>query len=146
MEMTAKGEVKPENLPPTESAAINHSLRVHHQTIIWESLARTSINPLEWGWKEENGKLTPIQTDDNVAPSDLLNFIRCNCKSLNNMCSSHQCTCRRYGLKCVAACGTCRGDICENAEKVIIQFLYTLRIAGYVWFKIRWVVNCTILL
>ena len=61
MEMTAKGEVKPENLPSTESAAINHSLRVHHQKIIWESLARTSINPLEWGWKEENGKLTPIQ-------------------------------------------------------------------------------------
>ncbi|KAG1676702.1 hypothetical protein GQR58_014128 [Nymphon striatum] len=26
------------------------------------------------------------------------------------------CTCRRYGLKCVAACGKCRGEICENAE------------------------------
>ena len=63
------------------------------------------------------------------------------------MCPSYQCTCRRCGLKCVAACGTCRGDIWENAEKLIIQFFYTLLdIAGYVWFKIRWVVHCTILL
>ncbi|KAG1706174.1 Carcinine transporter [Nymphon striatum] len=32
------------------------------------------------------------------------------------MCKTMICTCRRYGLKCVAACGKCRGEICENAE------------------------------
>ena len=117
--MTVKGDVKPENLPPTESTAINHSLRVHQQTIAWGTLAATTSNPLQWGWKEENGKLTPIQTDENVAPSELLKFIRCNCKSLNNMCSTNQCTCKRYGLKCVAACGKCRGEACESNEKVI---------------------------
>ncbi|KAG1693954.1 A disintegrin and metalloproteinase with thrombospondin motifs adt-1 [Nymphon striatum] len=31
------------------------------------------------------------------------------------------CTCRRYGLKCVAACGKCRGEICENAERGMIS-------------------------
>ena len=110
--MAAKGDVKPENLPPTESTAISHSLRVHQQTITWETLAATTPNPLQWGWK-------PIQTDENVAPSELLKFIRCSCKSLNNMCSTNQCTCKRYGLKCVAACGKCRGETCENNEKVI---------------------------
>ena len=119
MEMAVKGDIKPENLPHTESTAINHSLRVHQQTITWETLAATTPNPLQWEWKKENRKLTPTQTDENVAPSELLKFIRCNCKSLNNMCPTNQCTCKRCGLKCVAACGKCRGEACENNEKVI---------------------------
>lgn len=125
MEMAAKGDVRPENLPPTESAAINHSLRVHQQTVTWETLAITTPDPSQWGWKKENEYLTPIQTDDNVAPSDLLKFIRCDCKSLNNMCSSNLCTCKRYGLRCVAACGKCRGEICENGEKVTTNIIIT---------------------
>ena len=71
--MAAKGDVKPENLLPTETTAINHTLGVHQQTITWETLAATTPNPLQWGCKEEHGKLTPIQTDENVAPSELLN-------------------------------------------------------------------------
>ena len=47
-EMDAKGDVKPENLPPTDSTAINHILRVHQQTITWETLAATTANPLHW--------------------------------------------------------------------------------------------------
>ena len=116
MEMAAKVEVKPENLPPTESAAFSHILRVHQQVITWETLGANSPNPLNWGWKDEDGKLKPIQIDGTVAPADLLKFIRCNCKSLNNMCSSNHCTCKKYGLQCVAACGKCRGEICENIE------------------------------
>ena len=125
MEMAAKGEVKPENLPPTYSAAFNHSLRVHQQIITWETLGVTSPNPLDWGWKAEDGKLIPIQTDEPVAPLDLLKFIRCNCKSLNKMCSTNQCTCKQYGLRCVAACGKCRGEVCENIENVSIYYLCT---------------------
>jgi hypothetical protein len=29
---------------------------------------------------------------------------------------SKQCTCRKSGLKCVAACGQCSGDGCSNAD------------------------------
>ena len=50
MEMDAKGDKKPENLPPTDSTAINLSLRMHQQTITWETLAATTPNPLHWGW------------------------------------------------------------------------------------------------
>ena len=63
MEMAAKGGIRLEHLPPTESAAINHSMRVHQQTVVWESLASNSPNLLQWGWKEENQQLTPIPTD-----------------------------------------------------------------------------------
>ena len=124
MEMDAKGDVKPENLSPTDSAVISHSLRVHQQRITCETLAATTPNPLHCGWKEENEKLIPKQTDENVAPSDLLKFTRCNCKSLKNMCSINQCTCKRYGLKCIPACGKCIGEVCENNEKVIDMIGY----------------------
>ena len=100
----------------TRKSAINYSLRVHQQTITWETLAATTPKPLHWGWKEENGKLTPKQADENIA--------RCNCKSLKNMCFTNQCTCKRYGLKCVPACGKCRGEDCENNEKVTYMIGY----------------------
>ena len=100
----------------TRKSAISYSLRVHQQTITWETLAATTAKPLHWGWKEENGKLTPKQTDENIA--------RCNCKSLKNMCSTNQCTCKRYGLKCVPGCGKCRGEDCENNEKVTYMIGY----------------------
>ena len=54
--MDAKGDAKPENLPPIDSAAISLSLRVRQYTITWETLAATTPNPFHWGWKEENGK------------------------------------------------------------------------------------------
>ena len=44
MEMDVKGDVKPEHFPPTDSTAINHSLRVHQQPITWETLA--AITPI----------------------------------------------------------------------------------------------------
>ena len=53
MEMDAKGNVKPKNLPPTDSTAINHSLRVHQQKITWETSAATTANPLHWDWKKK---------------------------------------------------------------------------------------------
>ena len=59
MDMNAKGDLKPENLSPTDSAVINHSLRVQQQRITCETLATNTRNPLHWGWKEENEKLTP---------------------------------------------------------------------------------------
>ena len=55
-------------------------------------------------------------TDSDVAPTELLNFVRCGCKSLNNMCNSMLCSCRRYGVICVSACGKYRGEICDNVE------------------------------
>ena len=50
-----------------------------------------------------------------------IKFIRRNRKSSNNMCNSILCTCEIYGLKCVAACGQCRGEICENSEVIAVK-------------------------
>ena len=53
------------------------------------------------------------------ASDELLKVIRCNCKvTSKNLCRWKQCSCRSNGLKCVAACGGCRGTECQNCVAV----------------------------
>ena len=66
MEMVAKRAVKPENIPPTESTAINHSLRVHQQTVTWKKLAADTQDLLQWCWKEKNENLALVQTENRI--------------------------------------------------------------------------------
>ena len=79
-----------------------------------------TLNPQEWGWKLDEEKFMPIMTDKAPAPDKLLNMIRCNCQvTSKNPCGGHtQCSCRKNGLKCVAACGDCRGMECQNCDTV----------------------------
>ena len=83
-------------------------------------IATDSLNPLLWGWKLDGSKLQPIMTDLEPAPESLLKFVRCKCKlSTTNPCGSNICSCRKHGLKCVTACGDCRGESCRNAEEPV---------------------------
>ena len=54
----------PSKLPPTKKAAWFHSLRVYLQVIQWKTLMNTPMDPLEWGWKLEQGKMVPVMTDE----------------------------------------------------------------------------------
>ena len=55
-------------------------------------------------------------TDKEAGPKNLLAILRCKCKlTSRNVCGTNLCTCRKSGLKCVAACEGCRGDECNNA-------------------------------
>ena len=114
---TSKTTLKPQALPPTESAAQYHFLRMHLQVIEWKTLMDVELDPLNWGWRLSNGSYEPIMSDINPAPENILNFIRCNCNiSKKNPCSTNICSCRNYGLVCVSACGDCHGVNCENFE------------------------------
>ena len=44
------GVIKPETLPPTEGAAVQHSLRAYLQTRNWILLQSMSLNPCDYGW------------------------------------------------------------------------------------------------
>ena len=119
MEMVSTGNIDPQKLPPTERAAHYHSLRVHLQVIIWEKLTIDEFDPKQWGWKLNRNTLSPIMTDINVAPENLLKFVRCKCKlSSKNPCGTKMCSCRKNGLKCVTACKDCQGESCNNAEEI----------------------------
>ena len=59
----------------------------------------------------------PVITDLIPAPENLLKFVQCKCKlTSRNPCGTNTCSCRKNGLKCVSACGDCRGEGCYNAE------------------------------
>ena len=69
---------------------------------------------------EANLRLQPIMTDLEPALESLLKFVRCKCKlSTANPCGTNTCSCRKHGLKCVTACGDCRGESCRNAKETV---------------------------
>lgn len=124
MKMVATGNTlpQPQRLPPTERAAYFHCLRAHLQIVSWKQLSPQALNPLEWGWKFEQRKLSPIMTDEAPASDELLKVIRCKCKmSSKRPCATSVCSCRKYDLKCVMACGHCNGEGCQNAETAQVE-------------------------
>ena len=86
-----------------ERTAYYHTLRVHLQIMVWETLNNSVLDPLEWVWSLSRGTLEPVFTNYDFAPDSLLNFTRCKCKT---ECTSKKCLCRKHGLKCVTAMGT----------------------------------------
>ena len=112
--MTNTSSVQVHALQPTSAAASYHSMRAYLQVLEWTENV-SNLNPLEWGWKQAENLLLPIQTHLQPAPEDLLKIIRCSCKS---NCDSKRCTCRKHGLECSPGCGECQGKSCLNAQTI----------------------------
>ena len=116
--MADKNQIDVFRLPPSERSVHFHALRVHLQIVVWSTLDERCLDPLKWGWKSGSQGLEPVRTDLPPAPDCVLQFIRCNCKSLKNQCGTNICSCRKNGMACVDMCGGCHGEGCKNAEKV----------------------------
>ena len=113
----SKMQLKPELLPPTNTAADFHSYRVHLQVVEWDTFLTSGLDPALWGWTLSDSCYSPIKTTKDPAPSDVLSLISCNCKmSSKSPCSSNRCSCRKNGIWCMAACGHCHGDGCDNVK------------------------------
>ena len=76
MDIAAKGEINSEVLPPMERGAVQHSLCVHQQAVVWQTLNDLRLDPLHWSWKQDGACFTRIQTDNDVAPAEVMKFIR----------------------------------------------------------------------
>ena len=105
---TGTSFVQLECLPPTSAAAVCHGLRVYHQVQQWRGIA---LPPPDW-MKTSVWKTLPVRTDPPAAHASLLEIVRCNCKS---DCGSQRCSCKKQGMDCLAACGTCRENSCMNS-------------------------------
>jgi len=67
----------------------------------------------------ENRILISSQTDDAVAPDELLKFVRYQCEK---DCVSLLCSCGQNGLKCVTTCSHCHGcENCSNSDRVHLE-------------------------
>ena len=72
-------------------------------------------------WTLQDIEYSAIQTDKDIAPENLLKFMRCKLKiTSKNLCGTTTCSCSKNGLKCVTACGGCCGGGCNNAKKYIL--------------------------
>ena len=106
---SSNAPVHPRSLPRTANATKFHSLKVYHQVQSW--MGRPIVlDPTEWGWKVVNGCMIQQTMDTDPAPQDLLDVIRCSCKT---GCDSFRCSCRKNDLECTLACGECCG-VCSN--------------------------------
>ena len=65
-------------LPPTSAAARQNSFQVFNQVQQWRGVA---LNPIDWGWKLKDGRLTPCPSLREPAPETLLHLITSNYKS-----------------------------------------------------------------
>ena len=114
--VTTSSSLQPQKLPPTVQAIRYHSMRVQLQVCQWKYLDLMILDARNWGWKDENGCMTPIKTDTEPAPEWLLKVIRCRCNmSSKNPCGTAVCSCRKNGIKCMSACSNCCGESCTNA-------------------------------
>ena len=99
-------------LPLTSAAAKQHSFRTYLTVQEWMGHL---IEPTDWGWRLDESNLTPIETDQPIAPDTLLNMISCSCKA--DVCSV-SCSCRRLGVHCSNLCTKCNGYTCNNVTPV----------------------------
>ena len=96
-------------LPPTSSAAAQHSYRVYYTIQTW---LKNPLQPTEWGWTIVNDHYVPVTTNLKAAPDELMSIIYCNCKT---GCKNNQCSCRKNGLNYGPGCANCM-DNCTNRE------------------------------
>ena len=82
-------------------------------------LSPSTIMVREWPTTRRLGQhicrrtLQTSSDDWTIAPSELLDIIKCNC--LQNG-STKSCTCKKFNLFCSVACGHCRGIACCNRQ------------------------------
>ena len=94
-------------MTPTDRAAYYHGLRADLHIVMWKLLdsKEVKLDPWEWEWQCKNGQnLSPITTDREVAPEDILKGIGCNCKELANQCGANRCSCGKNDLPCFITC------------------------------------------
>ena len=94
LEIKSEGVLQPEKMPPINRAAFFHGLRAHHQIVIWKMVNDKNVilGKKAWGWFLSEDVISPIITDNDVAPKSLLKVVRCTCKSSTNQCRSNRCS------------------------------------------------------
>jgi len=101
-------------LPPTEDAYKQHSLRARYQTMIWcqSHIARPEIaGPVGHGWHMDNvNGLRPVFYMNESAPAEVRDVTHLYCTDKN--CEGLKCQCLQAGLECIQIC-SCRSD-CSN--------------------------------
>ena len=97
-------------LPPTLGAFKQHVYRSYLQCRQW--MGDDSLDPSDWGFKQQALVQMPVASRNHVAPRALLLMFACGCAQ--DACKDNRCSCRKNGVACTDLCTKCRGLSCEN--------------------------------
>lgn len=135
-------------LPPTKEELDQNSGRAHLQLAIWQSCTDPDPPQLKYedhGWMtvEGSSKLKPVLLPKGtiIAPPQLLDLAKCNCKSLTRACTSTRCGCNEIGKPCTEFCACKAQSGCHNIHTHWMS-LSDLPVVGaiknvaYVWWEL----------
>lgn len=103
-----------QNLPPTQAALFQHTLRSIYQAGVWMTGLQSMQNlplPERFGWTKDNALWQPMWTVLPEAAKTCRELIRCGCKA-NPQCS-RKCMCKTSNLKCTYLC-VCKGNCVQT--------------------------------
>lgn len=107
LKLSISKQMSMKNLPPSNPALFQHLKRCYWQANIWYKAhipVITELDPIEFGWKLENGTLFPIFFEGPTALELLQRYI-CNCSSKKTSCTTAlSCTCTAAKVKCCKLC------------------------------------------
>ena len=102
-------------LPPTEDAFKQHSLRARYQTVIWCSshIAKPELeSPVGNGWYRDTTGLHPTMFTQESAPAEVRDLTHLYCR--DGACTDGtKCTCLMAGLRCIDIC-ECDHEACQT--------------------------------
>ena len=106
------------SLPPTTEAFTENVKRAHLQTFLWKNALQLDPQKLystDYGWMKEHStkslQPTTVPSDTPLAPSKILQMIRCTCSS-ETPCNSSRCGCNRAKLACTMFCACQTATAC----------------------------------
>ncbi|KAG0730276.1 hypothetical protein GWK47_028556 [Chionoecetes opilio] len=93
-----------ENIPPTQEALLQHTLRAVYQAGIWATSDHCEQKPPTsegFGWTLESATKTwrPVCSNLPVASQACSGLIKCGCKSAMCTCGG-RCSCKKARWKC----------------------------------------------
>ena len=103
-------------LPPTSTALHYHFKRTNYQAFLWRKALQPRIDqePVNHGWKLEEGCLEIVWTDLTPAPQAVMELVCCGYRST---CQTRRCSCVSNGLPCTEAC-TCSEECTNSATNL----------------------------
>ncbi len=106
-------------LPPTSPNLLQHALRAHLQVMLWKAADQLappteSADITQFGWEYRDCIPVPVVANCDPAPPQLIDIIKCQCKSHGKKCSGESCGCHKEHISCTPYCNCSGGLDCRN--------------------------------
>ena len=109
-------------LTPTETNLFLPISRAHLQTVLAKSADKRTqpeFDITKYGWDIKDGISVPATSAAPPTPLELMDVVRCSCKTEGKACSTASCTCHHTKISCTLCCACGCSDKCFNPHKIV---------------------------